>query len=230
MAFLPFFTYSQPLDGSKTELNWDDLAHQNQGCPENSQCSKEMGKKIQDFKNFLARTQNESNFSNQLENYRLKNGIPVKFLIQKESPTLDPVVWDSRCSLHRTKKISQGLLFFQNNPKSPLVQFDPIYFNDVLYEIPHGEQPLLIKNDEIVITTEFEDHYFYLSINKNGNWKVITLSSEEIQKALQANENTECSSESKISTEPFYANTFCKKIWDVTRAQLQTVELAWSCP
>src|SRR5690606_6035740 len=102
---LPFFTYSQAPEEAKRELNWEDIAHENSGCPENSQCSKEMGKKMQDFKKFLDRTQDETNFTAQLENYRLKNGIPIKFLMANEAPTLDPIVWDSRCEEHRTKKI-----------------------------------------------------------------------------------------------------------------------------
>src|SRR5690606_8281239 len=157
--FFLLFTYllsilatAQTIEIDGKEVSWSDLAHPNRGCPENSTCSKPMGEKILKFKNFLQANKDKKNFSNLLEDFRKKNGLPIQFLMQGENISLDPVIWDSRCELHRSKDkahaVLKAMLFFHNNPKSELIVLDSAWVGEKRYEVPYEAGPILIEHDE----------------------------------------------------------------------------------
>lgn len=232
---LSFQAHPQSIEINGKDYTWDDLEHSNRGCPANSSCSKPMGEKIFHFKNFLRENKQRPNLSQKLEAYRKKYGLPIHFLMLGEKPSLDPVVWDSRCEIHRNKdkkeEVTRALQFFHNNPKSELVKLDPVYIGDTLYEIPYEEGPLMIDNGEIIIATEYDDVFYYLAIDSKGKWRVTNISKLDNDKALSIREDTPCAEDKKKEPEaPYYAKTYCKKIWNKTTSKVEVITLSWSCP
>ena len=65
----------------------------------------------------------------------MENGIPINFLTKEEAKiSLDPVIWDSRCRIHKPKNPNDNVLkamkFLKKLPSSDLYKFSPIIVYD----------------------------------------------------------------------------------------------------
>jgi len=214
---------------SKSQITYQDLAHENRGCPENSICSKEMGDKMIQWDRFMKSLDPIDVKS--LEAYRLKHGIPVSFLIKKGGILgIDPILYKSRCAHHNPKDSKQavfkGMQFFRNNPNSELVHFDSAWLGETKYELPFEDIPIMVKDKRLVVVRDHENKFFHLGIDEKGKWKVISPQKSEIRMAMQTIENTECE---EVKPGALYLKTFCKKIWNSDIKGPQTIRLSWAC-
>lgn len=220
---------------TKKEFTLRDLIHENKGCPENSICSKENGKKILYWEQNINET-NINKMTMSAEKLRKQIGIPVQFLTTKESKkSIDPILWNSRCSGHNPKDknltIYKAIKFFRNNPKSNQVNLVPVTLKNnfnTQYEIPYGAQALLIKDKKIFFVHEFQDVLMHMSVSTKGKWKAEIIPSKLLTKARQEKENTQC----KLAHKPnkFFSTSYCLTIWNEDIKGLSTIEQSWSCP
>lgn len=227
----------------KTDITYDDLAHENQGCPENSLCSKEMGIKMKRWKKFMEKMASEnskrpSRAAAKIESFRAQYGLPVAFLADKESVlSIDPILFSSRCAHHNPKEKSQttykAIQFFKNNPASQAARFDPATLyeknNNKAFLLPYEETPIMIDKGALVLSREHEDFFYHLAIDKDGKWKVVSPKKSDLSKALENMENAECPKE-LVEKSKDHLKMYCKKIWNADEKKAQVVRLAWACP
>ena len=226
---------------AKKELTYYDLAHENPGCPENSLCSEETGKKMKKWQEFIRalkkQTLKKKSLTSRIEKFRQENGIPITFLTTKKNIIgIDPILYTSRCSHHnpedKSKTVLKGIQFFRNDPNSESVKLDKVVVygkeKDVVYHVPYQEVPIMMQNGSLVLNQEYEDVFYQLSIASDGDWKVKNISSKAMSKALQVLEDAECPDKAPLGSH--HLKTYCKQIWDADSKKARLVKLQWSCP
>lgn len=265
----------------KKNLSLEDFEHINKGCPENSDCSVNMGKQrtlwLNLFKSFPkspvpSKESKDLNHVNEIEKFRKENGIPVEFYTNSAGgDRFSPILFDSSCEQHNPKKDKKGNVlseekvligtsFVKNTkdgqvhlnvldtkydiPLGELAYFDPLYIispkssanpaQTTLYWVPHGEKPLYIEGNSIVLLREQDNFYYGLKIFPNGEWQVTEIKpgqglDEKInEETCQKNEIIE-----KYKGSPefkkYYLDQFCQSIYDIQSKSLKTMALFWSC-
>jgi len=219
----------------KKDISYEDLSHENIGCPENSECSASNGKKLANWMSILkAYSKNSNVLATKLEMFRKENGLPINFLAH-DTPqikqSLDPVIFDSRCRHHNIKdqtKIINGLKFFRNNPKSDLVIFTKVKMGKDIYEIPYGDQPLMVWKKGLILIKDYEDFLYHLSVSKDGKWKVVSVPYNALKKGRVSRNNVECSEKAK--PDQYFLGSYCSKIWNDDTQDYEVIEQQWACP
>lgn len=215
---------------TKKQFSYEDLSHENPGCPENSICSKEMGIKMKSWNKFIMSLKKESTPGRKLEAFRKKHGIPVTFLTTKESSlSIDPIFFHTRCQKHKSKEAEQviykGTQFFRNNPNTKFAMFDKVEVlnegQSSTFELPYEELPILIKDKMLIVPRDYDNVYYHLGVDKKGKWKIITPKKSDIAKALQTMDSIDCPTKEK--------EYFCKSIWNADTRKAQIIKLAWKC-
>ncbi|MFZ4714870.1 MAG: hypothetical protein ACOYL6_14220 [Bacteriovoracaceae bacterium] len=148
----------------KKDLSLEDFEHENPGCPENSDCTMDMGKHRKNWLELIKKLEKEKAKENELvtkiEEFRKTNGIPVEFYSNGQAfARFAPIVFESPCPSHNPKKKEDKILigetFVKNTvdttahikvmstthdiPFGDLVYFDPIY----VYHPKHPEKNLI---------------------------------------------------------------------------------------
>jgi hypothetical protein len=128
----------------KKDLTIEDFDHENAGCPENSDCTKEMGlhrKKWQGLLRSLNKMKKESlEIVTSLEDFRRKNGIPVSFYTNVGAfKRFSPIIFESSCALHNPKKKENKILIGEAYIKDLHDKVAHIQIQDTSHDIPLGE-------------------------------------------------------------------------------------------
>jgi hypothetical protein len=128
----------------KKVLTIEDFDHENVGCPENSDCTKEMGfhrKNWQALLRSLNKMKKESTEAvASLEEFRKKNGIPVSFYTNSGAlKRFSPIIFESSCPLHNPKKKEDKILIGEAFIKNLLDKTAHIQIQDTTHDIPLGE-------------------------------------------------------------------------------------------
>lgn len=219
----------------KKDITYVDLIHENPGCPENSECSKPNGIKLLEWvKTLKTYSNNPKILSLQLERYRKKNGLPIMFLAEDTKElklSIDPIIWDSRCRHHNQKdkvKIIKAMKFFRNNPKTEKIKFTQVKVGKKIFEIPYGDQPLMIWKKGLILIKDYEDYLYHLSIKESGNWKILYVPSRLIKKGRVSKNNIKCKEKAKPNK--YFLGSYCSKIWNEDKKDYEIVEIQWSCP
>lgn len=220
---------------NKKDITYKDLAHENPGCPENSECSASNGKKVERLEKILKKYSNDTKFlAFKLEKERQRSGIPVNFLAietKELKQSADPIIWDSKCKHHRLEgkpKIIKATKFLRNNPKSEKFVFTKVKTKGTTFEIPYGDNPLMIWKNSLIVMSGFEDFLYQLSIGKDGKWKVIYVPSYLIKKARVSKNDVQC--EKRAKGNEYFLGSFCTKIWNEDNKDYQIIEQDWACP
>lgn len=219
----------------KKEISYMDLAHENPFCPENSYCSKANGKKFEQWQK-LTENLPEKNQYKKLEHIRNELGLPIQFLTNEKSKiSIDPIIWNSRCEIHNPKDkketIYKAIQFYRNDPKSEFVNLVPIKIHgekELDFRIPYGEQPLFIWKNKLYLTSDYEDIFFSLAIDTNGQWEVVKLPQSLTEKASLTREDIKC--EKKFKPNQYFSSSYCEKIWNEDTKTFSIIEQMWSCP
>lgn len=245
---LSFGVFSQNLSPNqieklkaKNDISYEDLAHENKGCPENSICSAASGKAMKRWDKFLKSAQRHKDYTRKLESYRQKHGLPITFLAKKEASIgIDPIFFNSRCAHHNPKdrpksKVFKGIQFFKNDPKSDSVLLGParLYADEkpIDFGLPYEETPIMIKDKKLIVPRDHENIYYHLSIDQSGKWSVSRPASKLLSKAMQETEDIACPKDEKeLPNQGLFLKTYCKKIWNADLEKAQTIKLAWACP
>ncbi|MCK5072997.1 MAG: hypothetical protein KAQ98_06190 [Bacteriovoracaceae bacterium] len=158
--------------------------HNNSGCPENSYCKKNLGKKRSRWVNFVTTLRGSSKFvTRKIEAFRAKHGIPIDvWYIEKENRE-KIIHWNSICQSHSTKnnKVYVAEIISKNlkKIKTPGIHFEKcllIHNKKILkFPIPRGQIPLYIDGNRPVFISNIGNHYFGLRVSSKGALNVVPI-------------------------------------------------------
>lgn len=237
LSFLSIFS----LNSYAAEpLQFDELVHENKGCPINSSCSKASGQKRLDFENLIKNlNEKKENHTAELIKFHKEHGLPIQFLTtQKAKIALDPIIWSSRCDFHNPRNPNQDVLkaekFFKKLPTAEQVVLTPIVVYNgskkTTYHIPYGDQVSFIKNDKLVLLKDYDDFYYQIAVGVDGEFEVVdhslTLTNMALDKKIP---DIKCPEEMTIDKK-YFSRSYCNKTLDLDSNDLKIVQYAWSCP
>ena len=227
--FFTLFILLITINTKAQGIKFEDLKHPNKGCLENSICSKHNGLMINKWRKLKDKK------TQKIEQFRQIEGLPIQFLTKKENfLSLDPVAFKSRCKQHNSKNTNQqifkAITFLRNNPKSNKLIFTKVLRRkkNISYEIPYGEQPLLLKDNKVFFVRDFEDIYFNMSVSQDGMWKVENLDSKIIKSAILYKEPSKC--KRMLNNNEYFSSSYCLNIWNTNTKKTEQIEVSWSCP
>jgi hypothetical protein len=222
------------------------LSHIYKGCPDNSECSKEMGQKRQKWISVLTDKKMRSNNHRAALDYVKKTiGLPLGFwYLPKAKLHKDIIFWQSPCSQHNTKanpiRIAEGL--FQDfasiedlKKKGEQIFFSKTYTLDAnnkinSYYLPRGDTPLMVKNKELYFVREDEGSYYNMTINLKGKLDITKkFKPREYPSEVICPPNLLKHMKSKVKQLNLYRSYFCKAVWNKSNNKFQTFIFGWSC-
>lgn len=242
-AFADNFTkgHLQRLESLKSP-NQKDFEHEFPGCPENSICTKELGKK---WLNWHTHTDELKGVSSELLYAKLSKaisnlGIPLIYLIPSkefEASKAQVTMWKTRCRNHNS---AQGPLYFKGvSFEKKIQQTENKQFIEVIvrhpdhgqsFFIPFDQSPLMVKQGKLIVTQDVEDLYFNLAISSKGELSLYKPSANELQKATLEIERIECPKKTDLHISEAYPNIICKKIWNFDTSSTVEIQSTWACP
>jgi hypothetical protein len=195
---LSFKALAQEAKGALAQ--YEEIAHENPGCPENSECDAIMGMQMKNWKTLVAGFRNNDKpralSEKMLQEFTTQNGWPSQFYARPEiRSTLAPILFSSSCALHNSKdptlKLMRAEAFVKNvkegsativkgKTEYKLKIGETIYLQQVIhhkidktqqiYWLPLGEKPLFIDGADLYTLVESEDFFSYLKSSPDGSW------------------------------------------------------------
>jgi hypothetical protein len=232
---------------------YEEIAHENKGCPENSECDALMGEQILKWKKFL-----ESRPSDQgLAAYTKQVGWPSLFYARASiRSTLAPILFDSHCSLHNPKdsehKLLKAISFIKSTQGehahiskggvdyklklNEVIILSKIVLHldskqELVFYLPLGERPLFFHNEELVTLVESEDFYALLHSKKDGSWRFSLPSSALMAKMAgpyAIGDEVKCPEKAHPIAEGFQ-KTWCRELPDQAGKRVGIVQVFWAC-
>jgi len=215
-----------------------DIMHPNQGCPINSQCSKENGLKLQAWEKIFIHERVNKRFKLMSE-FEKKHGLPLQFLTSEQAKEkYDPILWNSRCKHHNPKNphnnIYQGMKFFKSIPLKGDLNFDSIVLFEKdkkkIYKVPYQDRPHFIKDDRLFILKDYDDSFYQISVNDKGSFRLENLNINVFKKADSKKIKEVPCPDNKEDKPDLYTNSYCQQIWDIDTNEMKTIQVFWSCP
>lgn len=197
---LSFKALAQETKGALAQ--YEEIAHENPGCPENSECDAIMGMQMKNWKTLVARFRNGDQpravSEKMLHEFTTQKGWPSQFYARPEiRSTLAPILFSSRCALHNSKAPTLKLMraeafvkdvkdgsatIIKGNTEYKLKIGETIYLQQVIhhkpdktqqiYWLPLGEKPLFIDGADLYTLVESEDFFSYLKSSPDGSWNL----------------------------------------------------------
>jgi hypothetical protein len=208
-----------------------------EGCPENSYCTKEVGKLRLGFINALKKLRENPNIINEFIN---KNGILFPVWPKKYDEKKMMIAWDAPCKSKTESKQLIGEYFLKklNLESENNNNFDFHYSflilnengNYNIYPIPRGDTPLKMTKDGLYFLRSEDSIFYGLNILRTGKIKIVNA-----LKVKELPQNTECPKELEVaflrhaSLRPYYKDVFCKKILDDRTGKMTTIALGRTC-
>jgi len=218
----------QRLKG-KNEISYDDLAHENFGCPENSKCSEDLGKKMQAF-NYLF--QDKKNLNKNLNKFRKKVGIPLTFYTSVQAD--DMITYISRCRQHNPKegkRTVEATMFLKRFESHENMYYKKLELLELKksYLISINDTPLYIEDGKLVVLKESEDSFYYLNLRSDGYFSIIEPSTMKIKKANNYLDLVKkCPRLEQESTT--FASQICRNIYNFDSKKTVVARIDWDCP
>lgn len=196
------------------------------GCPENSRCNEELGKRFLTWKNLLKKGPPLE----QLTAFAQEQGIPLKVYIPHllDGPFIS---WDSELPIHRLR-FDKALYFFKK--QSGLKEVEGLKLALALskqgevirhYFIPRDEKPLAKSGKYLIFLIEEEGNYFSLQIDDEGGFSLI----ERMKKNKNFPQHIPCPEDLltharslKHGPTPLHQYS-CESLWDEEKNQRQSI-------
>tara|TARA_R110002072_G_scaffold64203_4_gene159586 strand:- start:25164 stop:25940 length:777 start_codon:yes stop_codon:yes gene_type:complete len=248
LLLVSFFltTHAQQSDFSpknQTDFNSNDfkphmLDHINKGCPNNSQCSKETGLKMQRWSKALRESKKLG--IRRLTNTAKKVGIPFDLWSRaKTSKELKVITWDSSCPNHNLpdQQIFSATIFVKDI--KDLMKFDDLVAPTLLllknkkiqqHYIPRDASPMFYDNGTIHYLMGNQGDYYGMKISSKG---IISVNS--IQKVSEYPQSKSCHpalmKKWKQTKAPknLYKDVSCSSIWDAQAKKYIPILYGWTC-
>ncbi|EQC46239.1 hypothetical protein M900_1578 [Bacteriovorax sp. Seq25_V] len=207
--------------------------HINQGCPENSSCSKEQASRYKQFESII-KSKKDANIRNLLKDI----GAPITGWALTDKPEKDITIYDSACPSHRK---AEGRVFvseiFITKNKTPenfiphyIYTFSSIDQKPIRVMTPYRTLPQIFMGDTAVMMMDTDGVYYNYLIEGKTNKLSIDFKSYPYFEII----DSECSSElSKLFKEDnknsIYEYYMCKKIWNEKTKKYQDVLYGRGC-
>lgn len=231
-------THVQKLDSkkeAKKNLTYEDYAHEFEGCPENSICKESTGKVFKKWNELLKsiRFKTEKQKTSSIKKFYKKHGLPFSFLtIEKDIKNVEAAYWSSHCKIHNEKgkdRILKGITFLKKSSPRTNITLDKARIENKVFVLPYEKRPLMILNNKVVFTMDFDDIYFYMSADEKGKWDFENISPNIVMTAINSIQRVECPDLTFSSTK-FHSEQICKKIWNADLKKEQIIKMDISCP
>ncbi|MBT7609338.1 MAG: hypothetical protein HN576_06255 [Bacteriovoracaceae bacterium] len=222
------------------------LSHIYEGCPDNSECSKEMGQKRKKWLSVLSNKNMRPSNRRAALNYVKKSiGVPLGFwYLPKPILHKEVIFWQSPCSQHNTKinplRIAEGLFSnfgdledLKNKDEKVFPSKTYTYNNKkkiISYYLPRGDTPLMVKNKKLYFVREAEGSYYNMTIDRKGNLDIVKpFKPKEYPSEITCPKDLLTHMKSQIKQSNLYLSYFCKAVWDKSNKKFQTFIFGWSC-
>lgn len=221
------------------------LFHFNEGCPTNSECSPEMGKRYQRFAEAVKEVEKNPRGFEYLDSLRKKSGIPFDlWTTEKAKAKEDIIIWDSPCRQHNLedqKKIGIGLAMATDF--IPLTKFEAeekIYLRrlyrfqkgkdpETFYTF-RGDTPIYFEDDRLVFKRMIEGHYYGVAVDNKGQVNVVnTTVPVDFPRSIDCPQEFLNSMKKITQPENLYSGVYCQKTWNKSTKDFETVLIGWSC-
>ena len=245
-------------DTSEKSLTYEDFAHANRGCPENSECDEVMGKLLQQWKQLTTRWAElpAAQKLKEMQEHLKKHGWPVEFYTKTAAKSgLNPAFYSSPCPHHNPKdaplnRIWKGLAFlkgmeagqiiasrgdteFKLKP-SELLYLQPVY---VLtegrpaekYLLPLDERPIFLEKGKLRVLVESEDQYVILGVGLDGPWEVQLPPEEGLSAYFDDREEVACPADAPKPEAPWFQKGHCQKIMNKDTGKTVIAQFFWAC-
>ena len=237
---------------------YEDFAHVNKGCPENSECDEVMGQLLLDWKKLAERWENlaSSVKEKEMQEHMLKRGWPVEFYTKGSARSgLNPVLFSSSCSVHNPKdeplnKIWRGQGFIKGSDKGQVVfsrgdtefkikQGELLTLRPIIlhpeggavqkYLIPLDENPAYLEKGKMMLLVESEGVYALLGIPVDGAWQVQLAPSDDISSYFEDRSDVACPQGVPTAELPWFPKSHCQKILDKDSGKQIIAQFFWAC-
>lgn len=230
-----------------------EFIHPNLGCLENSECDPVMGHQLNQW-NKIIKDKERANREKRLAlaKHLKERGIPTEFYTaEKANPFFKPLLFNSHCRNHNPKegvKTLHATAFIKSlTPQKALIWRDQtqieyvpnemlvaqpikVYFDEApkIYLSSLDDQPLYIKDGKLYILKEYEDEFFLLEIDQQGQWQIVDLDITKLSFYEDKKIHMECPKAIGPHPKEFEVR-FCKGIWDESQSKLIPVEMYQGC-
>lgn len=238
---LPLFAQTQTAEPAKS-LTYQDFAHPNKGCPENSDCDEVMGKLLDKWKKLAERWESDLPRSTKVKEMQLQLsqfGWPVEFYVKSQAKSgLNPILLSSTCSLHNPKdkpndRIWRGqafvrgtegelVLFSRGDTEFKIKQADLFHLRPVIvYEndqppkkffLPIEENPIYLEKGKLQVVVESEGVYAMLGIPTDGLWEVHLSPESGLSEYFEDRTDVDCPKDAAKTEAPWFQFTHCQKL------------------
>ncbi|MBT3236714.1 MAG: hypothetical protein HN353_12230 [Bdellovibrionales bacterium] len=208
------------------------------GCPANSKCGEEYGKRYAGWRKLFATE--SSSAVKQLQKFKRRDGVPLTFWSQDTQNRSDQIFWDSPCQHHRTsdKKLYLSQMLFGRSfslkRKAIIEQVLVVGSSGKItsYPRPRGMIPThLDTKGRMRFIMEEGGVYFGLAITPAGAISITSANS-----AVRSSTDVKCTSqainlfdrEMKAQRDIYRGHT-CRRIWQQQHHRWQTIIFGFSC-
>lgn len=238
ILFLNTYIFAQSQLSEKIDLNEatkipDNMKlkqlHEFEGCPDNSQCTREQGQMYLQFKKVIQ----EKNMT-KINAFISQNGALVTGWSKTDQFQNNPItIYDSKCKDHRTKdhKVYEAEVFSKKTPTGFIHQYAYTKFDNKIIKIaiPRRSIPVVIDNQHFVALMDYEGLYYNLLINSQKEF-TINFKKYPEKEILQVSCSAELVDFLKNEKDmDIYSSYYCKKIWNLEKQDFQEILLSWSC-
>jgi hypothetical protein len=238
-----------------TPSQYEDIAHEHKGCPENSMCDAPMGKLLSHWESKVLlwmKTSDKVTLSKNVTQSIAQSGYPAQFYTREAAQSgFKPASWASSCALHNPKapgeKILRGQAFIRGFEKDqvlvsrgdtefqvphgdllhlrPVVVFNP---TPVTYWFPLDEKPIFLEAGRLHTLVESYDFYMMLAIPAEGRWTASLPPGDGLTAYFDDRKIVDCPKEALAPKPPFYA-TRCETLLNRDNGKTVTIQLMSAC-
>lgn len=228
--------------------------HPNEGCPSNSSCSQQMGKKRAQW---IESLENMSSIDESTKVMASAWMVPSEHrpldLHGEISPQL--ITWTSQCRQHQSSD--------EENPL-PLIRLAETYTSNVnsfselntadyavvmnrgylvstneeegeqksftRYNLPTDEVPILFDNGKLVYLLQDDGHYYSLSVDANGKLELLSPTSPpHFPRTVKCPDEAIAHFISELEIQNLYVDIYCREVWDNQAQDFRLMAFGWTC-
>lgn len=240
-------------------LTYQDFAHPNKGCPENSDCDEVMGKLLEKWKKLAERWETSlprSIKEKEMQTQLAQLGWPVEFYVKSQAKSgLNPILFSSQCSLHNPKdkptdRIWRGqafvkgtekdmILFSRGDTEFKIKQGELLHLRPVVifeadqapkkYFLPIHESPVYLQKEKLHVVVESEGVYAMLAIPTEGLWEVHLTPESGLGTYFDDKSDVKCPKEALAPEAPWFQHTHCEKIMNKDTGKMVIAQYFSAC-
>ena len=222
------------------------LSHIYEGCPDNSECSKQMGAIRKKWLSVVSNKKIRTNkYISSLKYFKKTHGVPVTFwYIPKKILAPEIIFWHSPCRNHNTKTTSiriaetlapsfQSLVKLKKKGEKIIIPktFTLNQKNQIQsFYYPRGDLPIMIDNNKLYFVREEEGHYYSMTVNLKGKIDIIKpFKPKNFPNEVKCPKPLLDSITKDAPEINLYQSYFCKELWNKSQRRFQIFAFGWSC-